>query len=274
MARRLIVSGDDLGLHESINRGVIESHLRGIVTSASLVPCGRAFDDACRRIGECPTLDVGLHLTLAEERPLLGPPVLRTLAPEGRLPQNYRQLFVGLLAGQIERREVELELEAQIERALNAGLRISHLDSHQHTHFFPALRPIFLDLAERYGIRGLRAGALVVPSPTKFSLLLGPLARTLRRDAMNRKLATPDSLWLPSPSGRIGATQLLKGIPDLPDGVTELVVHPGADQEALAREYPTWNFDWPGELAAASSGEVRDTLARHDVRLMRYSELD
>ena len=114
----------------------------------------------------------------------------------------------------------------------------------------------------------------MVPARTKFSLFLAPLAKNLQRAARARSLSTPDSLWLPSPSGRITGLQLVKGISKLPEGVTELVVHPGADQAALALEYPARGFKWQQELAAVKATDVRDTLARHNVQLTRYSELD
>ena len=273
MTRRLIVSGDDLGLHEAINRGVLEAHEEGIVTSASIVPCGRAFEHACRLVEKRRKLGLGIHLTLVEERPLLGPDILKTLAPKGFLPKSYRQLFFGLVKGRIDPEEIELELDAQIQRVMKAGLAISHLDSHQHTHFFPQVRKTLFRLAAHYEIPGLRAAGRVVPGRTKFSLLLAPLAKGVQRAARSRGIKTPDALWLLSPSGRITSRDLIAGIPKLPEGVTELVVHPGVDQKALQGQYPGWGFKWQQELAAIKATDVRDTLARHNVRLTRYSEL-
>lgn len=274
MTRRLIVSADDLGLHEAINRGVIEGHDEGIVTSASIVPCGRAFEHACLLLETRPTLDLGIHLTLVEERPLTGPDNLKTLTPGGEFPKTYRQLFLGLVKGRIEVSEVERELDAQIQRVRNAGLRVTHLDSHQHTHFFPQLREILFRLADAHKIRAVRASSRVTPSRTKFSLFLAPLARALRRAARSRELKTPDCLWLPSPSGRISTGDLLAGIPKLREGVSELVVHPGVDQKALERQYPDWGFKWQEELDAVKAPQVRNALVASNVRLTRYSELD
>lgn len=273
MTRKLIVSGDDLGIHEAINRGVLEAHEEGIVTSASIVPCGRAFDHACRLVEKRKKLGIGVHLTLVEERPLLGPDVLKTLAPKGRLPKSYQQLFFGLVKGRIHTEEIELELDAQIQRVLKAGLTVTHFDSHQHTHFFPQIRKTLFRLTEHYGIRGVRAARRVVPSRTKFSVFLAPLAKGVQRAARSRGIATPDTMWLLSPSGQTTARDLIAGIPKLPDGVTELVVHPGVDQRVLEREYPTWGFKWQQELAAIKATDVRDMLTRHNVQLARYSEL-
>jgi len=273
MIRGLIVSGDDLGLHEAINRGVIDAHENGIVTSASIVPCGRAFEDACRLVGRTESLDLGVHLTLVEEKPLLSSIILNSLAPEGQLPPTYRQLFMGLLKGHIDLIEIEKELEAQVRRVLDAGLKVSHLDSHQHTHFFPPLRKVFLNLAERHGIKGIRASRRIVPGATKFGLFLQPLARGFARAARARGFGTPDVLWLPSPSGHVTVGQVVKGLPKLPQGITEVVVHPGTDQGTLARAYPGWGFKWEQELAALKAIDVRDALAKNHVRLTRYSEL-
>lgn len=96
-ARRLIVSADDLGLHEDINRGIEQAHNQGIVTSVSLVACGEAFDHAIAVLRSCPNLDVGVHLTLVEERPLSSPSEIPSLVgTDGRLYPSYR-----CFAGQI-----------------------------------------------------------------------------------------------------------------------------------------------------------------------------
>ena len=273
MTRKLIVTADDLGAHEAINRGILEAHEEGIVTAASIVPCGRAFDHACRLVEKRRKLDVGIHLTLVEERPLLGPDEIRTLAPKRELPKTYRQLFMGIVKGKIKLSEIERELDAQIQKVLKAGLNVSHIDSHQHTHLFPPLQAMFLRLAEHYEFQSVRASSRIVPGRTKFSVFLAPLAKRMQRTARKRGLRTADTLWLPSPSGHLTGLQIIQGIPKLPEGVTELVVHPGADQKILEKEYPAWSFKWQQELAALKATDVRDTLFRQNVQLTRYSEL-
>ncbi len=274
MTRQLIVTADDFGLHESINRGVMQAHEEGIVTSASIVACGAAFDDAARLVMRRRKLDIGIHLCLVEEEPVLRSGRLQTLAPDGRFPKTYRDLLFALIKGKIRHREIELELDAQIQRVLEAGLTVSHLDSHQHTHFFPQIRPIVMSLAEKYGIRGVRSARNVVPRRTKFSVFVGPLAMRASREARGYGFTTPDALWLASPSGNLTGLQIVKGIPRLLPGVTELVVHPGADQKALDSVYPHWKFKWRQELAAVTASDVRDVLTRNQVTLTRYSELE
>src|SRR5438093_594596 len=121
--------------------GAIEAHRHGIVTACSVVANGREFDDAVARLRDCPSLEVGVHLTLVEER---------ALTTGATMPRNYvRFLFAG-------RTDVEPELRAQIEKVLASGLRVTHLNGHQHLHQLPRLRRVVARLAQEYGIGYVR----------------------------------------------------------------------------------------------------------------------
>ena len=122
MMRKLIVTADDLGAHEAINRGILEAHEEGIVTSASIVACGRAFDHACRLVEKRRKLDVGIHLTLVEERPLLGPDEIKH--PGARSESCRRPIGSsswGSSRASINLSDIEKELDAQIQKVLQAG---------------------------------------------------------------------------------------------------------------------------------------------------------
>ena len=80
--KQLIVNADDLGLTPGVNRGILRAFQDGIVTSASLLVTGSAFEDAVALARQNPDLDVGLHLTLVEEQAILGREVLPTLVDE------------------------------------------------------------------------------------------------------------------------------------------------------------------------------------------------
>ncbi|PYQ51491.1 MAG: hypothetical protein DMF59_07670 [Acidobacteria bacterium] len=99
--RKLIVTADDVGLDRGMTTGAIEAHRNGIVTACSIVANGREFDDAVARLREVPSLEVGVHLTLVEER------ALTTGKP---LPRNWARFLLS------SKKNVESELRAQIER--------------------------------------------------------------------------------------------------------------------------------------------------------------
>src|SRR5437764_6226366 len=152
--RRLIVTADDVGLDRGMTEGAIRAHRQGIVTACSVVANGLAFDDAIARLREVPWLEVGVHLTLVEER---------SLTTGSPMPRNYARWLLSRGGPDPER-----EMRAQIEKVLDTGIRVTHLNGHQHLHLWPRIFAIVERLAKQYGIpyirrvddRGGRAGRL------------------------------------------------------------------------------------------------------------------
>src|SRR5689334_10732822 len=140
-AKRLIVTADDVGLDRGMTEGAIRAHRQGIVTACSIVANGREFDDAVARLRDAPSLEVGVHLALVEER---------ALTTGEAMPRNYVRFVLG------RRRDVEPELRAQIEKVLATGLRVTHLNGHQHLHQLPRVARVVGKLAREYGIEYVR----------------------------------------------------------------------------------------------------------------------
>jgi len=270
--RRLIVSGDDLGLHPGINAGVVRCHREGIVTSASLCANGGAFEDAVAALRGAPDLDVGVHLTLVGEAPLLPKGSLPTLAPEGRLPPHFGALFLRLTLRRVRMAEVEEEMTAQVARARDAGLRVTHLDSHQHVHLHPALLPAVLRVARRFGIGAVRAAARSVSGSGLRPGLIGLVSKLGSRRLRAAGVRTPDTLVGLAETGRLDEARLRAVVVALPEGTSELVCHPGAGDGAIASAYG-WGFRWDEEAAALTAPAVRETLRREGIQLIAYRDL-
>ena len=155
--RHLIVHADDFGLTSSINAGIIDAHLNGILTSSSIMANGKAFDEAVDLAFSVPTLDVGVHLTLVEETPLVPPGEVPSLVSKNKkLLPNARSVFLRHLKNQLNLQHIRAELEAQITKVTATGLPISHVDGHQHLHVLPGVFPIVIELAEKYNIGAIR----------------------------------------------------------------------------------------------------------------------
>jgi chitin disaccharide deacetylase len=118
--KRLIVNGDDFGASGGVNRGVIEAHRMGILTSASLMVDGRAGADAAALAEESPSLGVGLHAVLSPDA---------------------------------DTDSVRTDLEQQWERfVMLTGRRPTHLDSHHDVHRTASALPVFLAFAEQHAV--------------------------------------------------------------------------------------------------------------------------
>jgi predicted glycoside hydrolase/deacetylase ChbG (UPF0249 family) len=243
--KRLIVTADDVGLHRGMTEGAIRAHREGIVTACSIVANGVAFFDAVERLRDVPSLEIGVHLTLVEERSLTGM----------RFPTSY----VGFVREQKNRVAIERELRAQIERVLAAGLHVTHLNGHQHVHMWPHVFGIVSNLADEYGIGYVRR--------VRDRGGRGGIVRRLSIAALNT-LGTGGSTIGVMEAGHLTADRIIDLLRHV-KRTTELVTHPGIDIDA----YPHWNYDWNAETEALCDPRVRTAIADRGIQLVTPSEL-
>ncbi len=154
---KLIINADDFGHSEKINLAVIECFRNGILRSASLMANGKSFDHAVGIVRSNPDLDIGVHLSLVGGMPLLGSAESHSLLKDERYFHKNAVDFAKIyFSGKISLQEVKAEWTAQIEKLLDYGIKISHIDSHQHLHILPRILDIATELANRYKIKFIR----------------------------------------------------------------------------------------------------------------------
>lgn len=280
--KRLIVNADDFGLHEAVNRGIHKAHVDGIVTSASLMAGGSAFAGAVEIAQGCPGLGVGVHLTLVGGRPISAVHRISSLLDgQGNFFASYPLFLFRYLKGDICLNEVEYELNAQLEAVFSAGISPTHLDSHQHLHVVPGISGIVLRLARNYGIRCLRipaeplcflGGLPFCPGRLAGRTGLTILARIFQRQAVRAGFSVTRCFFGMLAGGRMNEEYLTTILHSLPEGDSEIMVHPGEDDEALAAEY-SWGYRWGGELQALCAESVLSEIRRRNIRLISYREL-
>ena len=144
-AIRLIVNADDFGFTRDVNAGIIEAHRNGILTATTLMANGDAFDDALALVRANPTLDVGCHVALVQGQSVL--------EPARKVPETTGQLIAALAKGKIR---VYDEIVAQIRRIMCSGVRVTHLDTHKHTHLLPPVLDALTRAARQFGIPWVR----------------------------------------------------------------------------------------------------------------------
>jgi len=244
---RLIINADDFGLTAGVNRAIVELHRAGLLTSATLMARAAATDEAIDLARATPSLGVGCHVVLVDGEPVLNRIELPTLA-DPRTGSFHVTLggFVRRLAvGSINPTEIEAETAAQIAHLQNRGLRLTHIDTHKHTHMFPAvLRPV-LRAARAAGIRAVRN-----PFEPAWSRRATPGAPWLRRAQVNllrrfepafRRIVaeegftTTDGAVGVLATGTLNAATVASLLRNLPPGTWELVTHPGYNDADLGR---------------------------------------
>jgi hopanoid biosynthesis associated protein HpnK len=284
MARYLIVNADDFGLEDEVNAAVIEAHRRGVVTSASLIVNGRAFHNAASLARETPTLGIGAHLCLTRGPSLYGGPVLApTEVPslvrgDGLFSQNPATLSARIVLGFVKISHIKMELDAQLERIQSAGLRISHIDSHQHIHLCPAVFRVVVELARKYHVQWVRLPVSRMGRETAgvSKWLKGEIVKKL--GVRNAPVAAGTGLKFADCyagiecAGRLSEKKIERMLLNLPHGVVELLCHPGLDDIQLSRNHP-WGYKWTEELSALCSARVRKAIDKAGFNLTNYSEL-
>ena len=278
--KQLIVNADDLGLTPGVNRGILRAFQDGIVTSASLLVTGSAFEGAVALARQNPELDVGLHLTLVEERAVLGREILPTLVDKtGRFPHTSGEFFRRTVLGGISWDEVEREIAAQIARFQKTGLRLSHLDSHQHLHMFPPVFQIVRRLTRRIDNVWIRNSA--GPWRKSPGILMG---RWVKQLGLNLTCLSvrglhgpplpqmPDGMFGFEVSGCLTRSALEQILRKIPDGLYELICHPGEGDKETCRQYRHWGYRWAEELEALTASETRRLLQEQKIALTSFAQ--
>jgi len=282
--KRLIVNADDLGLHRGVNRGIICAHTEGILTSASLLGIGEAFEEAARLAREHPSLDLGVHLALVGARPVSPPEDVPSLVDrQGQFPRDHIGFLRYVAQGRIRWVEVERELQRQVEKVLEAGLPVTHLDSHQHLHVLPPLLEIVLGLAQEFGGLAVRFpleerfpsdGPHILKAPKRWlqwKALLSA-ARRARPRFVRMGIPFPDHFFGMWASGRLDEALLISLLRHLPEGSSEIICHPGEESDDLRARFP-WGYHWERELKALLSPGVRAVLDEEGIERIGFGEM-
>lgn len=280
--KRLIINADDFGLHLSVNKAVIEAHQKGCLTSTSIIPSGKAFDHAVLLALKNPGLGIGIHLTLVAEAPVSNPDCIPSLVTSTKVfNTQYPQFLLNYILGKINLDEVRLELFAQVEKVVNTGIKVTHLDSHQHLHVLPGILDIVIEIAKKYNIKAIRI-------PDESYLFLGGypfkpfrmiaragltfLAKRARTKISKYGLNTPNNFFGMLAGGNMQEKYLANIIRQLPEGISEIMVHPAIDGKVLQRLLK-WSYNWEDELFALTSKTVIKLINKDDIRLVSFGEL-
>jgi chitin disaccharide deacetylase len=287
--RRLIINADDFGLTPGVNRAIVEAQGHGVVTSATLMATGAAFDHAVQLAKATPRLSIGCHLVFVDGRPLLAPEQIRTLIAsdaggEARLRNGLVGFAAEVLAGRVNISELEGEAFTQIRELQNAGVVVSHLDTHKHTHMFQSVLRALLRAAKASGVPAIRNPF----EPLRLSLLAaGPriwkrwfqvktlhaLAAGFRRAVEAAGMLAPDGAIGVAATGVLDEPLFRSLIDGIPEGTWEFVCHPGYNDMELQSVRTRLLQSRADELQLLTSASTRDLLAEKGIQLISYRDL-
>jgi chitin disaccharide deacetylase len=285
--RRLIVNADDFGFTSGVNRGIVEAHSRGIVTSSTLMAKGPAFAEVAQLAKTVPTLSIGCHVVLIDGRPVLSAEQVPSLTHAGHFRDGMMTFAARAIAGSIDADEITAEAIAQIRKIQAAGIAVSHIDTHKHTHLFPKILRPLLRAAAACGIHALR-NPFGPRLPLRSSDLMarpGLWARAAQlrflgrfagkfREAVDRDgFITPDGTLGIVVTGALDETLFHAIARSIPQGTWEFVCHPGYNDSDLQGAETRLRESRETELRVLTLPAARELLLQESIELISYREL-
>jgi hopanoid biosynthesis associated protein HpnK len=270
--RRLIVNADDFGRSSSINQAVVRAHREGILTSASLMVNEPGFDEAVKLAKENPGLGVGLHLTLLVGHSALPPEKIPGLVNDrGEFPDNpvsvgFRYFFRRRL-----REQLRAEIHAQFSKFHATSLPLDHVNGHLHLHLHPVIFRILMEDAEQLGIRHLRFTRDCFARSRRMThgrwfyrvahaFIHDCLSKRAREPLRQRGIKHAQITFGLLQDSHVDEEYVLKLLPELPPGDSELYSHPSLDK-------------FKHEFDALVSPRVKEQIKKLGIELIRYQDL-
>lgn len=296
--RTVIIEADDLGLLHAFNEGIRQAFREGSLSSTCLRANGYAFDHAVNDVlPSCQGLGIGVHLCLNEADCVAPPDTVPLLLHKGGHGPSYGRLRAGygwiarLAKSSVGRVQIERELRAQIEKVIDRGIRLDHLNSHQHVHMIPTVFRITCRLANEYGIACVRlsrepayvagpwyqrAQPWLTTNAVKH-ILLNRFARANAPVAAELGIRTTDHFVGVNYTGCMNLNTTVAGLTAIASGSVEVLLHPaiGPDRRdtSYPRPYLRRYVSTPRraiELKTLTSGELSDFLQRESWRVIDF----
>jgi hopanoid biosynthesis associated protein HpnK len=271
-SRRLIVNADDFGLSPSVNAAVIRAHREGVLTTASLMVGEAGFAEAVQLARENPKLGVGLHLALLHGHAVLPPEKIPGLVnSRGEFSNSPVGVGMKYFFDNDLREQLRAEIHAQFEKFRATGLPLDHVNGHLHLHLQPVIFKILMDDSEKLGIRHLRLTRDCLARSRRMSrghlfykishaAIFEWLSNRSRGPLRQKNIRHAQITFGLLQDGRVDEDYILKLLPELPPGDSELYSHPSLDK-------------FKHEFDALISPRVREQVQKLGIQLIRYQDL-
>lgn len=290
--KRLVVNADDYGMAIGVNRGIIDGHQNGIITSTTIMATGKSLDDGVARLKDAPKLGLGCHLVLIGETPVSPLNEVRSLVDgSGHFPRTLTQFIWAMSARKIKPAEIVHEFRAQIEKLMSKGITISHCDSHKHSHAHPVVLDAVIQVAEEFKIRYIRNpfercnvshlrkvyGGHGEQAEVGRKYLLSKMLvyyRTLfQRRMRHTSVRCPDHFQGFVATGHLSPELLPKLLTQVSTGISELMCHPAQLDGELRSAATRLKESRERELAALTAEQTRAAIAAQGIDLTTFREL-
>ncbi|HET6894091.1 MAG TPA: hopanoid biosynthesis-associated protein HpnK [Candidatus Baltobacteraceae bacterium] len=280
--RQLIVTADDFGLSAAVNEAIELGHREGILSTTSLMVAAPATHDAVERARRTPSLRVGLHVVLVNGRPALAPERVPLLVDErGLFESDLLRAGVRYFFTPGIRAQLEAEIRAQFAAFAATELPLDHVNAQNHLHVHPTVLSLILKVGREYGMRAIRIPrepfwpswrAMRTHAAARFAnaAFLLPWLSLMRLRLRLAGIATNDYVFGMIDTGHMTPERVRRYLQHLPNGVSELYVHPAT--HTWPEAFPP-DYDFAGEFAALIDPQAVEFVRKSGLRATTFSDL-
>jgi chitin disaccharide deacetylase len=266
--KRVIVTGDDFGLSPPVNEAIETAHADGILTATCLMVGAPHAADAVARAKRLPRLAVGLHVVVTRGRAVLPPDAIPDIVdPAGRLDDNLVRAGIRYFFSPRCRRQLAAEIRAQFEAFRATGLKLDHVNAHNHMHLHPVVLGLMLAIGREFGLAAVR-----LPFEPPGGPFLAPWIALMRRRLRRAGIRHNDYLFGLRDTGRMDLPRLLRVLDALPEGTSEIMLHPAAGAWD-GMDPAAGGFRFEDEFRALIAPESRARLTASGARLSTFAQI-
>ncbi len=279
----MIVTGDDFGLSTPVNDAIVKAHEKGILTTTSLMVSAPAAEDAIARAKNLPDLNVGLHLVLSHGKATSPATEISNLAHEdGDLDNNMVRSGVMMFFDPDTKKQLEKEIIAQFEAYKATGLRLDHVNAHNHMHLHPTVFDLIIKIGKDYGLTAIRIPneppleSLIDGTKDKIQrqlryLFFKPFVSRMKKLCEENNIKTNDTIYGLHDSGHMDIDKLVRILPHIQEGVTEIYLHP-ATERWDGIEPAADGYEFEAEYKALIHARTIRTIEKFDIQLTGFNQ--
>lgn len=271
--RRLIIEADDFGISPGVNEGIRKALNSGLVKSTNVLINFPYATEALDLQASYPDISIGVHINLTCGYPISKISEVKSLVePSTGKFYEYKDFNRRLIYGKIRLGELKREMEAQINKAFELGLRITHINSHHGIHSNPIIFALLLKVGAKRGINKLRATTRYYPYLSRgkrgnfLKRFLGRLEKIYSK-LYNYKMV--DYYLVLKNKNILNNWLYLSGIPA---GTSETSCHPGYVDDIL-KNFSEYTYEREEELDILVSENLKEFFIRNSITLISYKEI-
>jgi hopanoid biosynthesis associated protein HpnK len=277
------VTGDDFGLSVPVNEAVSQAHQKGILTSTSLMVTAPEVDDAVARAKELPELNIGLHLVLSNGHACLPASDIPDLVnADGEFSNKLVSSGIKMFFNASVKQQMKDEVRAQFEAFKATGLRLDHVNAHNHMHLHPTIFDAIIEIGKDYGMDAVRVPdekplkSLIDSTREKITrfaswLLLKPFTSRMKKRLIQNNIKFNTHVFGFHHSGHMNLDTLVRILPNLEDGLSEIYLHPATGQwdgiDPGAKDY-----EFEAEYKALIHPRIKRIIEKFSIELTSFKE--